>query len=272
MSSYVLSNDELRRVQLIQLEMLCEVDRICKKNDIKYNIIAGTLLGAVRHEGFIPWDDDADVAFLRSEYDKFLQAIKKDLDKEKFYFQDHRNTEGYRWGYGKLRRNDTLFLREGQENMPYEQGVFIDIFPLDNVPDNKVARIFTNIHCFFIRKCMWAPIGKKQSPKVIGRLGYGLLEKIPDKWLFGHYDKYIEKTKKRKSSWVRILTYPTPNSNYGYKKKWYENSSQIIFEEKTFSGIKEWDEYLNFKFGDYMQLPKESERKRHSVTKLEINV
>lgn len=270
--TYVLSEDELRKTQLIQLELLCEVDRICQKNNIQYNIIAGTLLGAVRHNGFIPWDDDADVALLRNEYEKFCQAIERDLDNEKFYFQDHRNTKGYRWGYGKLRRKNTLFLREGQENMPYEQGIFIDIFPLDNVSNNKVARIFSNIHCYLIRKCMWAPIGKTQSVNPISRFGYSCLDKISDKWLFEHYNKYIEKTKKIRSYWVRILTYPTPNNTYAYKKKWYENSSRIIFESKEFSGIGDWDDYLTFKFGDYMKLPKESERKRHNVTKLEINV
>ena len=104
MDVHHLTNDELRRVQLIQLEMLKEVDRICNLCGIHYNIIAGTLLGAVRHQGYIPWDDDADVALLREEYEKFRVACEKELDHNRFYFQDHRNTAGYRWGYGKLRR------------------------------------------------------------------------------------------------------------------------------------------------------------------------
>ena len=94
-----LSDEMLRQLQLIQLEMLIEVDRICKKCNIKYNIIAGTLLGAIRHGGYIPWDDDADVALLRSEYEKFRIVCKTELDKTRFIFQDHRNTIGYRWGY-----------------------------------------------------------------------------------------------------------------------------------------------------------------------------
>ncbi|EKC70814.1 LicD-like protein, partial [human gut metagenome] len=131
-----LDKKTLRNLQLTELELLEEVDRICKKCNIHYNIIAGTLLGAVRHGGFIPWDDDADVALLRSEYEKFRKACETELDTTRFYFQDHENTPGYRWGYGKLRRKDTVFLREHQEHMPYEQGVFIDIFPLDYVPEN----------------------------------------------------------------------------------------------------------------------------------------
>ena len=102
-----LDKSTLRKLQLVELEMLIELDRICRKNNIKYTIIGGTLIGALRNKGFIPWDDDIDVAMLRSEYEKFRDACKKDLDKTRFYFQDHRNTKGYRWGYGKLRRKDS---------------------------------------------------------------------------------------------------------------------------------------------------------------------
>lgn len=82
-----LTKDILRQVQMIQLEMLEEVDRICKKCSIHYNIIAGTLLGAVRHKGYIPWDDDADIALLRPEYEKFRQVCKTELDTGRFYFR-----------------------------------------------------------------------------------------------------------------------------------------------------------------------------------------
>ena len=139
-----IDKNTLRQIQKVQLEMLVEVDRICRLCGIKYNIIAGTLLGAVRHGGYIPWDDDADVALLRPEYEKFRQAVKYELDTSRFYFQDNRRTKGYRWGYGKLRRKNTLFLREYQEHMPYKQGIFIDIFPLDGVPDDYLLRSIKN--------------------------------------------------------------------------------------------------------------------------------
>ena len=114
-----LTESVLKQIHNIELEMLIEVDRICRKNNINYTIIGGTLLGAVRNGGFIPWDDDADVAMLRPEYEKFTNVLKKDLDISRFYFQDMRVTDGYRWGYGKIRRRNTLFLRENQELMSY---------------------------------------------------------------------------------------------------------------------------------------------------------
>ncbi|GFI46895.1 hypothetical protein IMSAGC019_02215 [Lachnospiraceae bacterium] len=260
----------LRQIQLIQLEMLLEVDRICKKYSIRYNIIAGTLLGAVRHGGYIPWDDDADVAMLRPEYERFRKACRIDLDIERFYFQDHRNTRGYRWGYGKIRRKHTLFLREHQEHMPYEQGIFIDIFPLDGVPDNYLLRTLKNIQCFCVRKILWAPVGMIEDKKFWKRQIYKLLYTIPDKKVFAYYQKMIRKANQKPSRMVRILMFPTPNNEYGYYRNWYESSVDTLFEGKIFQGIKDYDSYLTFKFGQYMQLPPKEQRKVHSVSKLKV--
>ena len=104
-----LNETQLRQLQMTELELLEEVDRICKKCNIHYNIIAGTLLGAVRHGGFIPWDDDADVALLRPEYEKFRKACETELDTSRFYFQDHRNTPG-KPDQGRISRGATLLL------------------------------------------------------------------------------------------------------------------------------------------------------------------
>lgn len=265
-----LDDKTLRELQLTELELLQEVDRICKKCNIKYNIIAGTLLGAVRHGGFIPWDDDADVALLRSEYEKFRQACKTELDTTRFYFQDHRRTPGYRWGYGKLRRKDTLFLREHQEHMPYKQGVFIDIFPLDYVPENYFCRCIHNFVCFVYRKFFWAKVGKVADKSRIKRKMYDMMDRIPEKELKSSFNWFIKWTNRKKTGWVRILTFPTPNKTYGYRTKWYEESVDTVFEGVTFRGIKDYDEYLSFKFGNYMELPPKNQRKVHPVSDIRL--
>lgn len=107
-----LSKEELRRMQLLELDMISELDRVCRKHDISYVIYGGTLLGAVRHKGFIPWDDDADIAMLREDYKKF-QKYAKELDPAICYFQDHDTEPEYIWGYAKVRRTGTRLVRAG---------------------------------------------------------------------------------------------------------------------------------------------------------------
>lgn len=265
-----LDQETLRKLQLDELELLKEVDRICKKCDIHYNIIAGTLLGAVRHGGFIPWDDDADVALLRPEYEKFREACKTELDTSRFYFQDHRNTKGYRWGYGKLRMKNTEFLREHQEHMPYKQGVFIDVFPLDSVPDNYILRSLKNFECFCVRKILWSKVGKVADKNPVKRMIFTALDKIPEKDVFKYYNRIVKAAGRKTTRMVRILTFPTPNDEWGYLRSWYENSRDIVFEGVTFKGIKDYDSYLSFKFGNYMELPPENQRKVHPVSRIKV--
>ena len=264
-----LTPEELRAVQRTELEILREIDRICRKNGIRYCVIAGTLLGAVRHGGFIPWDDDADVAMLRPDYDRFAAACARDLDRTRFLFQDHRTTPGYRWGYGKVRRRDTLFLRAGQEHMPYDQGIFVDVFPLDAVPDSPVGRLLTDIRCFAVRKFLWSKAGKVSDPSSVMRRIYALMDRVPEKRILGRLEKLIAGAD-RGSRWVRILMFPTPNRSRGYLRRWYEDPEEVQFEGFAFPGAAPADEYLRFKFGDYRVLPPPEQRKTHPVSALKL--
>lgn len=262
-----LSNEELRRLREIQVDMLLEVKRICNKYNIKYSLIGGSLLGAIRHQGYIPWDDDADIGMLRKDYEKFRKVCKKELNKEKYYFQDDRNTEGYRWGYGKLRRRNTLFLREHQEHLDFGQEVFIDIFPLDYAPDNMILRRIHMFHCFCVRKCLWAPVGMNIERNRLKKYVYRILDRIPKKIIYGHYYRYI-KTRKR-SSTVRINLFPTPKP-YGFPIVFFEKLKEFTFEEEVFPGTCYYDEYLRIKYGDYMKMPPKEQQKVHPVSKLKL--
>jgi len=266
---YILSEKELRQVQMIELEMLIEIDRICQKCGIQYCISAGTQLGAVRHGGFIPWDDDADIAFLRPEYEKFRKACETELDKERFYFQDYRNTPGYRWGYGKLRRKGTEFIRLNQEHMPYKQGIFVDIMPYDNVPDNYIKRKIHTFRCFLYRKCFWAPLGKMQT-KGITKFAYKLLSMIPDKKLYDSYGKFIERSNRKETQRIRINTFPVPGKDNGYLRRCFTELVPTQYENITVMGMKDYHTYLSYKYGNYMELPPEDKRKVHPVSKLTL--
>ena len=264
---YCLSEAELRELQMLEVEMLVEVDRICKKCGIKYCISAGTQLGAVRHKGFIPWDDDADVAFLRSEYEKFRDACETELDRDRFYFQDYRNTPGYRWGYGKLRRKNTKFVRLYQEHMPYEQGVFIDIMPYDNVPDFYLMRKWHNFRCFLYRKAFWAPLGKQQETG-LKKLAYTLLDRVPDEKIYRSFTNFTKRCNRRETKRIRICAFPVPGHENGYLRKCFEELVPTVFESVELMGMKNYEEYLSYKYGDYMTLPPVEKRKVHPVSKL----
>lgn len=268
-TGYNLSESELRAVQLIELEMLVEVDRICRQCKIQYCISAGTMLGAVRHGGFIPWDDDADVAFLRPEYEKFRIACETQLDRERFYFQDYRNTKGYRWGYGKLRRKGTEFVRLNQEFMPYEQGIFIDIMPYDNVPDNYFFRAVNNFQCFLYRKTFWSAVARRNE-KGLKRLIFELLYRIPEEKLYRSFDRFILKCDKKPTKRIRIFTFPVPGKQFGYLKSSFENLTEVEYEGVILMGMKDYETYLRYKYGDYMALPPVEKRKVHPVSRLKL--
>ncbi len=262
-----LEKNNLRKLQLTELEILKEFDRICRKNDIRYTLTGGTLLGAVRHGGFIPWDDDADVSMLRSEYEKFRTACEMDLNNE-YYFQDMRNTEGYRWGYGKLRKKGTLFLRENQEHMPYEQGVFIDIFPRDGVPDGLINRKLHKFRCFCVRKILWSEVGRIADSRRYMRMWFRFLSKAAGKHVYGIYGNLVKKSNRRNTQLVRNLTFPVPNGKDGYLRKWYEESVELEFEGHKFLANKSYKEWLEQEFGDYMELPPLEKRKVHPVVRI----
>lgn len=265
-----LTQELLKQIQKIELEMLLEVDRICKENNIKYTIIGGTLLGAVRHGGFIPWDDDADVAMLRTEYEKFCSLIDEKLDSSKYYFQNMERTEGYRWGYAKLRRKGTLFLRENQEHMKYEQGIFLDIFPIDGTPDNKILRKIHKFRCFCVRKILWSKVGKRVGGNYFQRTVYSILSVIPDKIIKKLYRGLIIKKNSNTSEVVRTLTYPAPKKLDGYYRRWFSETAPILFEGYELEGVKDYQGWLSFEFGDYMKLPPEDKRKTHPVTDIKL--
>ena len=256
MITKAMSADDLRQMQLIQLEMLLEVKRICQKRNIKFSIIAGTVLGAVRHKGFIPWDDDIDVALLRSEYERFCLACEEELDTTRFFLQTHKNTPEYRWGYAKIRRLGTEFIRKGQEHLKHPTGVFIDIFPLDNVPDNLNIRRIHNLACTIVRKMLWSKAGAKSEKNLLIRWIFSCISIIPKNFIFFLYDILVKLSNRKGTKMVRILTFPTPNNGqYGYFRKWYTELEDILFEGAYFPAPKDYDEYLRFKFGNYHELP-----------------
>ena len=125
-----MDKDSLRRLQLTQLEMLKDIKKVCDKHGIRYFLSSGTLLGAVRHKGFIPWDDDLDLDMFRSDYEKFLNIAQKELGKQ-YFVQDWDTDNCYGFPFAKVLKEGTMLQEAVTEGTGVRDGIFIDIFPLD---------------------------------------------------------------------------------------------------------------------------------------------
>ncbi|MGG3284356.1 LicD family protein [Paenibacillus solani] len=263
--SIELSTDELRKMQMNMLEMLIEFDRICRKHDIKYSLDGGTFLGAVRHKGFIPWDPDADIVILRKDYEKFKMICKKELNHSIFFLQDYETDRYYRWGYARMLRRGTSYVRAGHEHLQSQNGVFIDIFTLDSVPDSSVGRIVHKFLCFCIRKSLWSEVGKKVHPNPFFRVVYRALSKISKDRLFYLRDEIARICNKNDNSLlVRHMCSPHPKKHsYGFPRELFYSLSDYEFEGYEFWGFTNFDWYLKSIYDDYMTPPTEEKRTSH---------
>ena len=136
-----IKGEDFRKMQLTELDMLVEFDKVCRKYNINYVLFGGSLLGAVRHRGYIPWDDDADIGMLREDYETFKKH-KDEMNPNICFFQDHDTDHEYRWEYGKLRRTGSTYVRVGQEHLKCKTGIFVDVFPMDDIPLSIVGQMF----------------------------------------------------------------------------------------------------------------------------------
>lgn len=272
--------DEAVLLQLrpLFLEMLLEIDRICRKYDIKYSLDSGTLIGAVRHGGFIPWDADADISMLRFEYEKFFEVCKTELNTDKFFLQDFRTDKEYRWGFPKIRYNNTVFLRAGQEFGKWHSGIFVDIFVYDGVPDNYFLRRLHLFVCYCIRKGLYSVFGRYNADNIFLRMWYKLLYVVPRDWWVKAFNFMEALSNKHNHKLVRHLTYPYPEEKengmsrkYGMPRVCFDEYDDIIFENHVFKIFKNYDYYLRSMYDDYMTLPPIDERKAEPLSVLKIN-
>ena len=269
-----MSSEDLIKMKKMQLEMLMEFVRLCKENNIRYSIYAGTLLGAVRHKGYIPWDDDIDIAMLREDYEKFKKVAHK-LNPDLCSFQDHDTDPEYRWGYGKLRRVNTTFIRTCSEHLKSKTGVFIDIFPFDDIPKSTLAQTLHHFYCFLLRKVLYSEVGRL-SPyeNIFTRAIYSCLSKIDVDIIFKQINFLASKSKNSSPNRVRILTFPPtraikkdlkPEDRYGVPKEWFLDLSEYEFEGLTLWGTKEYDSILKCMYGNYMNPPEIEECEGHAA-------
>lgn len=266
-----LNPEQFRQMQLTELDMLVEFDRVCRKNNIDYVLFCGSLLGAVRHKGYIPWDDDADIAMLREDYNRFKEHIDE-MNPDICFFQDHETDSEYRWGYGKLRRTGTKYVRVGQEHLKCKTGIFVDIFPMDDIPLSIIGQILQDWHCYCLRKILWSEVAKKNT-KGFWKVWFTILSKVPVSIPFHALNRYAKKSKNDTPNRVRCLSFPATGTlykknpiskRYGMPKSWFTDRNEYLFEGKLFYSSRDYNDVLEYIYGDYMRLPDPKDREQHS--------
>ncbi len=248
--------------QSVLLELICEFDRICVEHNIKYMLFAGSALGAVRHQGFIPWDDDLDVMMLRSEYDRFLEIAPKELGEK--YFLQKEFTEHWPLCFSKLRKNGTTCLEKYHNKDPLvHQGIYIDIFPCDNA---RRSGLLLKTQYFASRIVLAKALGKRgyETNSRLKKLFIGISYLLPSK-IFHRFALY----RKGKAS-EKVHTFFGGTSKFSkgfFPRRWITETENMRFEHLSLPVSVHYDEMLTLLYGDYLTPPSEDERKikKHAI-------
>lgn len=260
-----LNAKQLQEIKTCELSMLGCFKEICDKLNIKYYILGGTLLGAVRHKGFIPWDDDVDVFIMREDYEVFLQKAPSMLPEE-YFLQTHLTDENYPNNFAKLRDRRTTFIEKSSGKIKMNHGVYIDIFPLDYYPDTRFGSI---IFKFRKKLLTW------RINTVFDFQNVSLKTKIATAFsalLYPSVKKAVLKREKLFKS-VKKSTLVVNNSGAWLEKEiipldWCKDSVDLQFENLMLRAPKDYHKWLTFVYGDYMSLPPEDERKPHHFVEI----
>lgn len=264
--------NNIKVLQTEELKVMKIIKEICEKENIRYFMIGGTLLGAIRHSGFIPWDDDVDLAMPRKDYERFLEVSNKYLPSN-IFVQNFRTDDKYRYYITRVLNKNILVEEKRFIGVDTPQAyASVDIFPIDGSPNIK---FFRNIHYFrvMIRRflmslCYRDTIDKERKRSKMENLLLNILIKIP-------FERIISPNKIKESLDKLLKKYGMENSLYSgtimgaYRIRemvptvMFGNPKLYKFEDDTFYGPELVDEYLKHMYGDYMKLPPKEQQKTH---------
>ncbi len=252
----------LEQHKAAMLVILQEFDRVCRALEIPYVLYAGSMLGAVRHQGFIPWDDDLDVIMLRKDYQRFLDEAGSLLDNEKFYLQKE-FSDHWPMFFSKLRLNNTTCIEKHHPKDPkLHQGVYIDIFPCDNAAKTELGRRMQFAASkVVIAKALDAKGYITHSAKK--KIFIGLCKLLPLKPFW----RYATKGRDDSSLVHSFFSSASKYAKNVYPREFISKTQSAVFEGGTYPISESYDSLLKILYGDYMRLPPPEERaiKQHAV-------
>ncbi|MBR1467653.1 MAG: LicD family protein [Bacteroidaceae bacterium] len=255
MSKYKVCGHDMEELHDRMLIIATEVDRICRKHGWRCSLYGGSVIGAVRHNGFIPWDHDIDMAMPRKDYDEFL-AYMKDNPNNLIFLSDYHTERRYPNNWGKVRLNGTRFVEKELSTLTeLHHGVFIDLHPIDNV-----------IPCLLkiqVKAAMfWSCVGKVKSNIYNGnrmmRYAYYPFSLLPYRAISFMKDITIKFFKHLDTKYVYKIVHPN-NGIYPIPRCTFEDLIEHQFEDRMFFIPRNYDEFLHRRYGDYMQIPPEAE-------------
>ena len=265
----------LRKVQMTQLEIAKEIRRVCDENNIRYFLAGGTFLGAVRHKGFIPWDDDMDLGMLRKDYEEFCRIAPEKL-KPEYCLQTWYTDPNYSLPFGKVVKRNTVYLEGKKTNRLKENGFYVDIFPVDYVPEEPESRAelaakLVKLYRTKLMKsgyCPWVDNGAFLWKKRIGYVYYQLLS------LFARQEdlaRDFDALSTSAPAGTHVVEQEALSGPKYLKASLFDQFSEYPFEGEMFTGVADYDLYLSTLYGDYMQLPPEDQREnRHQIVEIDF--
>lgn len=264
--------DNIDLLHKVDMEIVKNVIDICEKNNLEYFMLGGTMLGAIRHKGFIPWDDDIDLGLPRKDYDKFLEIAPEQLANN-LKMVNYKTDSNYHYYITRILDIDTKVIEEriGSEDEKYTNAS-IDIFPLDGTPNNDILRkiYFFRVlyHRALMSLCYKDSIDKKRKRSKKEKILLWVMMRLPIEKITTAYkqkekiDKLLKKQDFYNSKYVGNImgAYRTKEI---VPKEFYGNGKMYQFEDIKMNGLELYDEYLKYTYGDYMKLPPEDKRKTH---------
>lgn len=265
-----MNSTKLQRLHQIQVEILNEIVRICEANNLQYFLIEGTLLGAIRHKGFIPWDDDLDIAMPRKDYEQFLEVCTNYLS-EDYLLDDYKTNSKYWLPYAKVRKKGTIFEEGATVHIDTPKGIWVDVFPLDNVKHQwSLAQMIQALLVRVLRFNISVKQGvniprtslKKLARAILSPLGietsFKLLNRVMSFWADEECEYFVNL-----------------GSQYGYKKQTIHKSRYLPAVKAEFEGASycvpdDYDYVLNRIYGDYMVMPPQEARVTHNPVRLDL--
>ena len=264
----------IQEMQKISLEILHTIASICEKQDLRYALIYGTLIGAVRHHGYIPWDDDVDIMMPRPDYDKLLAYLKIHI-KDYPHLQVFNREECPEYPYMITRISDDRYIIKMSNEKPYGMGVFIDIYPYDGLGKTKKEAVKYGLKgdhlsslCYQATREHFAIETTTSFIKKIAKFPVYLYAKMRGKEHFQDKLAKLERVKDYDNSeYVGCVTWLSWGEKDIFLREWFDETIMMPFEKYEFRVPKNYDAVLRHEYGDYMKLPPEKDRIGHHFYK-----